>query len=134
MFIQFDFKGPNLTHWSIIGPISMGQWDARNTKHSVQTFFNMAVCCRAASCLKCSLSFACFTQATKICAITLKFNVRFDSKESESVFDIILGGNSGVFASSKIFDWIIGFCFRGPRSSWTAAFSSKWIMGSALLT
>lgn len=98
----------------------MGQCDARNTKHSVQTFFNITFCCCTASCWKCSLSFACLTHATKICAITLKFNVRFDSTENGPALDRIFDENIGFFASSKIFDWIIGFCFLGPLSSCTA--------------
>lgn len=120
------------TYCSITGPISMGQCDALSAKHSVQTCFNIVFCCCDGNCWKYSLSFACFTHAIKICANTLKFNVWFAALNASG----IIGGNiifdvwmrcccfcccCCCFTSSKIFDRIIGFCFRGPRSSCTAS-------------
>lgn len=103
------------------GPISMGQCDARSTKHSVQTFFRIIFCCCDGNCWKCSLSLACLTHATKICAITLKFKVWFASNENGTDFTMRFVANSESLATSnRCDDWIIGFCFRGPRSSCTA--------------
>lgn len=122
------------TYCSITGPISMGQCEALSAKHSVQTCFRIVFCCCDGNCWKYSLSLACLTHAIKICASTLKFNVWFAASNAsgiivcEIVFDVCVDGCCCgcccccccCFTSSRIFDWIIGFCFRGPRSSCTA--------------
>lgn len=122
-----------LTYCSITGPISMGQCEALNAKHSVQTCFKIVFCCCDGNCWKYSLSLACLTHAIKICANTLKFNVWFAASNvsgiivREIIFDAFMDCCCCCcwcccFTSSRIFDWIIGFCFRGPRSSCTAFF------------
>lgn len=110
----------NCAYRSITGPISMGQCEALNTKHSVQTCFRIVFCCCDGNCWKYSLSLACLTHAIKICAITLKFNVWFAWNENGCDFEMRSDESAGCSISSKIFDWIICLGFRGPRSSCTA--------------
>lgn len=128
-----------ITYCSITGPISMGQCDALNAKHSVHTYFKMVFCCCVGNCWKLSFNLACFTQTTKICAITLKFNVWFAWNVNGIACEIrfVVCIECCLPVSSRLFDddaaaaaddsddWMHGFCFRGPRSSCTAFPNTK---------
>lgn len=104
--------------------MSMGQWDARSTKHSAQTFFNINWRCGFENCKKLSFDFACLTQVIRICVKTLKFNGILGWNVNETAFF----GSYSKFVISIVFKRKEVLVRRGPRSSWTAGEDGNFLV------
>lgn len=109
------------SHLSTIDPMSIDQCEARNTKHSDQTFFKIIFCCALAKWRKCSLFLACLMQVIRIWA---KIWCCKPSMGCATWLYTAVGGTSSSCWGESSFRSRDLLCFLGPRSSWTAALNN----------